>query len=203
MGLKSSGIQSYLYFTIGNNMNIEIKKLKFGLVGREGTKSYQCELHVNGKHVADCREDGNGGGLIIRPINRTDYESIKNDVIDHIKNLASYNQRRDAFHKLYDFKDDGDHSDAIEEYVENFVEEAETRKYVERNQKNSILVMKDNEVLKVPFKQWTIEKLLNSQQGEDVIVKALRRDIGEGYKILNTNLTSLKSKYPEFEKELI
>jgi len=46
-------------------MQLELKKLKFGLLGREGIRTFECELFVDGVKTAYVNEDGNGGCLRI------------------------------------------------------------------------------------------------------------------------------------------
>jgi len=41
-------------------MQLELNKLKFGLLGRKDIRTFQFELIIDGKKIASVREDGNG-----------------------------------------------------------------------------------------------------------------------------------------------
>ena len=48
-------------------MKIELKKIKHARSLSEETNAFTAELHVNGEHVADCKNSGNGGMTDVYP----------------------------------------------------------------------------------------------------------------------------------------
>ena len=48
-------------------MNIEVKKIKHARSLSEETNAFSAELHVDGKHVADCKNSGQGGMTDVYP----------------------------------------------------------------------------------------------------------------------------------------
>lgn len=48
-------------------MKIELKKIKHARSLSEETNAFTAELHINGEHVADCKNSGNGGMTDVYP----------------------------------------------------------------------------------------------------------------------------------------
>jgi hypothetical protein len=167
-------------------MQVELKKLKFGLLGREGIKTFQCEVHYNGKFIANCREDGNGGMLsthIVQPFDET------RPILAAIKewSLTQPSIYRDAT----DTTSMGD----FDEQIINLVIKAETMISVKKNQLKYICYFenKSDVLQRQKLGNNTIAQVLSDTRGVVALKSAINKIQTEGGKILNTNLGECQS----------
>lgn len=170
-------------------MNITISKLKLGIIGREGVKTFTADIMLDGKKVADCREDGNGGCLSIYPISGGYWKDSVLGQMDAwcIANLPKW----ESF--------DGSMVDTdLEMHISNLVSDIETEKALARDMKKGICYSdKLNKNKNVVYSRWgwknfNIEQMLASPNGPAMIQKAMLEIQVKGGKILNTNLGKLQ-----------
>lgn len=155
-------------------MDIQIKKVKFGLLGREGIRTFQCQLFIDGKHTADVNEDGNGGCLHIyffdpecRQINEAANKWLKEN------------------HKTGEFVCD------LDTKIIELVSDIETQKQLDKDQKKGICWRKpgDNKENYIITK-WNIslDKMLSNPGGIIAVKDKIAQIKSEGGIILNNNL---------------
>jgi len=77
-------------------MKIEVKKIKHARSLSEETNAFTAELHINGEHVADCKNAGHGGQTDIHPKfsadekKREHYRKVVQQAEVFCKNLPKY-----------------------------------------------------------------------------------------------------------------
>lgn len=156
-------------------MKIEIKKLKFGLVGREGIRTFECQLWINDKHTADVNEDGNGGCLRIYFFN---------------PECRAINEAADKW--LKENSKQGEFVRDLETKIISMVSDVETAKQLAKDQKKGIcwrLSGKPKEEYTITqWKGYTIESMLTNPGGRMAVKDTLAKLRSEGAVILNTNL---------------
>lgn len=155
-------------------MQLELKKLKFGLIGREGIRSFQCELFINGMRAAYVSEDGNGGCLrihFIEPHTRTLIDETKKHFVDKGSDL--------------------------DEQIINMVSDVEVVKEIKTKQKKHVCyresTCKDSSYKMKIFGKFTIEQVLADPRGVTALTKLINELQADGCKILNTNFGSLQT----------
>lgn len=158
-------------------MQIEISSAKFGLIGREGIKSFQCKLLINGAHIANVREDGNGGCLHI------DYSTAEQGKLlklagDWIKE----NIKDDFVNDLDSF---------IIDKVSNLETEAQLKKDMKKGICWQKVGQKKGEYTITSWKRHKIEEMLTTAAGKAAIKTCLANLKSYGHVVLNTNLGDL------------
>lgn len=125
-------------------MNITISKLKFGLKGREGIKSFECDVCLEGKKVATAHEYGNGGPLNI--IRATE----SNTLVDEMSSWLLANKKID-----------------IETHIINLVCDVETQKIITKECKKNIVYTVGNNINSLNMRGWKIpiEQVLANPKG--------------------------------------
>jgi hypothetical protein len=166
-------------------MQLELKKLKFGLTGREGIRTFECELFVDGVRTAYVNEDGNGGCLrihITEPYDTT--RPILQAVKEYCKILPSIFSKKDK------------NSD-LDEQIIQMVSDVEIAKELKVKQKKFICyrdsTCENGGYKMASFGKFTIEQVLADPKGVLELTKLINNLQADGTKILNTNFGSLQS----------
>lgn len=170
-------------------MKITISKLKLGIIGREGVKSFTADIMLNGKKVADCREDGNGGCLSIYPISGGYW---KDSILGQMDTWCKANLPKwEAF--------DGDMVETdLEMHISNLVSNVETEKALARDMKKGICfktkLSKNKNVAydRIAWKGVNIEQMLSVPRDAALLQKTILEIQSKGDKILNTNFGKLQ-----------
>lgn len=163
-------------------MKIELKNLKINLEFSQETTMFRADLYVDGKKVAECKNDGLGGSTDIYAYPNM-YEMLKKTE-DYCKTLPPY-----IFESGLTL--DMDLSMVIDDLVEKFVNERELKKHLKKLEKNclkGICYGTTDCYHTLTWKNHTIESLLKIPKGRTVIQLKLKELINEGKDILNKNI---------------
>jgi hypothetical protein len=156
-------------------MKIEIKKLKFGLLGREGIRTFQCQLWVNDKHTADVNEDGNGGCLRIYFFN-PECRLLNESANEWIKSQAK----------------EGDFVDDLDTFIIDKVSDVETAKQLAKDQKKGLCWRKSGDKKEnytiTKWTGYTLEQMLFNPGGRMAVKQVIAKIKTESGEVLNTNL---------------
>jgi hypothetical protein len=74
----------------------EVKKFKKQM-GHEGP-GYHCQLFMDGRHIAECFDEGNGGPVLVQ----YDTAEARQTVYAHIKSLPPYHWEKDQYTEAHD-----------------------------------------------------------------------------------------------------
>lgn len=158
-------------------MQIEISNVKFGIIGREGIKSFQCKLWINGVHIANVREDGNGGCLHI------DYSTAEQGKLLKLADEWIKENIKDDF--VYD----------LDSFIIDKVSNLEVETQLKKDMKKGIcwqkVGQKKGEYTITTWKGHKIEGMLATEGGRTAIKNCLANLKSYGHVVLNTNLGDL------------
>lgn len=171
-------------------MNIAIAKLRLGIIGMEGIRTFTADIVLNGKKVGECREDGNGGCLNIYPVNGGYWkDTVLGEMDEWCKeNLPKWGSEFGTT----------EHETGLEMHLINLVAEIETQKQLARDMKKYICFKAkgDNAKLvaysKTGWRNFNIEQILNAANGAALMTAKILEIQINGGKILNTNLGKLQ-----------
>lgn len=170
-------------------MNIQLKNIKFSEWNSEETNNFQATIHLNGKKVGYCKNDGRGGC--------TEYYGVEKYHSDDIKQMEEYcnNLPPIQYHGMSIPMN-------LENYIDQLFEEWLKNKDKERLNKKMVKDMSKGLVYETPngyeilyWKKFTIEKFLESVNGTEFLKKQVDKLLGEGKKVLNTNIPFLNNPH--------
>jgi hypothetical protein len=163
-------------------MKLVLKSVKFFEELSEETNAFVAKLYINGKYVADAKNDGHGGSTYIYPINK-DCQIILNEYEQWVKTQP---KRKVEF---------GDEVYMFERNLENDVDDA-FGQWLEVKYEKELIKQMDKGIVfgtktqysVITWKGWDIPKLLNNPKGVIAIKNKLSELRAKGEQILNTNL---------------
>lgn len=181
-------------------MDIQVKNLKLGIIGREGIRTFTCELHIDGQHVANCLEEGNGGMLRIRSIiDNKKWKEIEQAAVEMIKKTSKYINERAEMYAELGIKDEGQHNEVLESYVISLVADEETMVDVRKRQSKGLMYLDGDALGKISWGKWTMEQMLAGEKARKALYDAIMKKHNEGCTIMNTNIGIMKQHYPDLE----
>jgi hypothetical protein len=168
-------------------MQFEIKNVKFGLIGRCGVRSFQCDIFFENKKIGTAEEQGNGGSISIFPVEPYDVNRA------NIKKLNDFYLTQPSVYTEHPTWES-----SLEEQISRKAFLIEIDKEVKTKQKKFICY-RDNDVecqnggyKMLSFGKLTIEQVLAQPGGLAALKQQIEKIQAEGSKILNTNLGSLQ-----------
>jgi len=167
-------------------MKLELKNVKINEAFSEETLMFKADLYVNGKKVAYAYNDGRGGCTFYREYSK-DLSLLLKQAEDYCKTLPS--KFSTYGEKTIEIKSNLEHW--IDEIVYGISNKKEAEKFKKKLQKDmlkGICYGSDNGYKILSWKGYTLEQLLNRNEGRIVIKKNLQELINRGETILNTNL---------------
>jgi hypothetical protein len=167
-------------------MKLELKNVKINEAFSEETLMFKADLYVNGKKVAYAENDGRGGCTFYREYS-IELRPILKEVEDYCKTLPSkfvtYGER------TIEIKSDLEHwIDTLVYDISNKKEEDKFKKKLAKDMLKGICYGGDRGYKILSWKGYTLEQLLNRNEGRAVIKKNLQELVDRGETILNTNL---------------
>ena len=170
-------------------MKLELKNVKINLEFSEETIMFKADLYVNGKKCAYADNDGRGGCTFYREYSR-ELRPLLEQAEAYCKTLPSkfitYGERS------IEIKSTLEHW--IDELVcdmSNKKEEVKHKKKLEKDMLRGICYGSENEYKVLHWKGYTLEQLLNRNDGREHVTKKIKELVEQGQKILNTNLSQL------------
>lgn len=167
-------------------MKLELKNVKINQAFSEETLMFKADLYVNGKKVAYASNDGRGGCTFYREYS-IELRPLLAQVEAYCKTLPS------EFHtygnKTIEIKSNLEHwIDNIVYNISNKKEQAKFEKKKNKDMLTHIIYGSENEYKRVGWGKYTIEQLLNRNEGREVIKRKINELVAKGETILNTNL---------------
>lgn len=158
-------------------MKIELKKLSVNLRMSEETTMFIADLHINGKKVGWCRNEGNGGSTYYNGNTKEDNQIIR-EAEDYCKTLPKV--------KYHDMEWEQSLEGVIDEQVENYLKSKEEKK-MQKLFQTAVVVGKPNGNsyryinFKQPLSSVPMTKLVFH------VAKIVSDHCRDGVEILNTN----------------
>jgi hypothetical protein len=167
-------------------MKLELKNVKINEAFSEETLMFKADLFVNGKKVAYAENDGRGGCTYYN-VYSVELRPILKEAEDYCKTLPSkfvtYGE------KTIEIKSDLEHwIDTIVYEISNKKEAEKFKKKLAKDMLKGICYGNDNGYKILSWKGYTLEQLLNRNEGRVHIRKQLQELENRGETILNTNL---------------
>lgn len=164
-------------------LNIELKKLKFGLHSQE-TIDFVAEVYVNGKHIATAENQGYGGPTSTYKEKNISYEEYQS-ILNYFKNLP-------VDPKYPSLSMD------FEMVIDTLVDKAFNDRQRKKDENKCILIgiPGDSMYKMLGWKGTTVKKLMSNEKSIDWLEKQiplLLSKVMPGEKILNTNLGRLQN----------
>ena len=169
-------------------MKIEIKNLRHYSEMSQETNAFTCDLFVDGKKIAYCRNNGCGGN--------TDYNAFegKEDILlsaeEYAKTLPDiefeFNNEKHYFKSTLENLIDGEVGKQLKEK-----EDKKNEKKLQKDCEKSICYEIPNGYALITWKNYTIGQLLSTPIGIRTIQKKVDELKASGKIILNTNLVGI------------
>ena len=167
-------------------MKIEIKNIKLNITFSQETFNFIADVFVDGVKTACAENGGFGGNTCYSP-----YPSKRDLLIkaeNYLKTLPP------TYYKELDFKMDSNMEHFIDNAISVYAEEKEKAKFAKKLQKDmtkSLCYGNESAYRTCTWKNYTLEQLLNTPVGREVIKKKVAEIALKGEKVLNTNLGEL------------
>jgi hypothetical protein len=167
-------------------MKLELKNVKINEAFSEETLMFKADLYVNGKKVAYAENDGRGGCTFYRE-NSRELRPLLEQAEAYCKTLPS------KFHtygeRTIEIKSNLEHwIDEIVYAISNKKEADKFKKKLAKDMLKGICYGSDTGYKILSWKGYTLEQLLNRNEGRTVIKRNLQELVDRGETILNTNL---------------
>ena len=170
-------------------MKLELKNVKINEAFSEETLMFKADLYVNGKKVAYASNDGRGGCTFYSAYS-VELRLLLAQAEEWAKALPStfstYGQ------KTIEIKSN------LEHWIDNIVYAISNKKVIEKHKKKLVKDMlkgicygNDNGYKILHWKGYTLEQILNRNEGREVVKKKIQELVEQGETILNTNLSQL------------
>jgi hypothetical protein len=179
-------------------MKLELKNVKINEAFSEETLMFKADLYVNGKKVAYANNDGRGGCTFCREYS-IELRPILAQAEAYCKTLPS------TFHtygsKTIEIKSN------LEHWIDDVVYGISNKKVIEKHKKKlakdmlkGICYGNDNGYKIIHWKGYTLEQILNRNEGREHVTKKIKELVERGETILNTNLSQLCLRKDSFGK---
>ena len=167
---------------------IELKSIKIYEGMSEETTCFQSDLFINGKKVGYCKNSGHGGN--------TDYHGFTKEDNVLLEEVNQWCKKNPIPIPQHDYQID-DLEGRVDEIVHQELLRRDKKKFDNKLNKRMLTHLlftksKEGEEVKeyseLGWKGHTIESLLKHPKGPDTVKNVIKREIGNGYRLLNTNI---------------
>ena len=170
-------------------MKLQLKNVKINEAFSEETLMFKADLYVNGKKVAYANNDGRGGCTFYREYSR-ELRPIIEQAEAYCKTLPS------KFHtygeKTLEIKSNLEHwIDEVVYAISNKKEIEKHKKKLAKDMLKGICYGNENGYKLLHWKGYTLEQILNRNEGREQVTKKIKELVSQGETILNTNLSQL------------
>jgi hypothetical protein len=167
-------------------MKLELKNVKINEAFSEETLMFKADLYVNGKKVAYANNDGRGGCTFYREYSR-ELRPIIEQAEAYCKTLPSkfvtYGE------KTLEIKSNLEHwIDEVVYAISNKKEIEKHKKKLAKDMLKGICYGNDNGYKILHWTGYTLEQILNRNEGREVVKRKIQELVDKGETILNTNL---------------
>ena len=167
-------------------MKLELKNVKINEAFSEETLMFKADLYVNGKKVAYANNDGRGGCTFYREYSR-ELRPIIEQAEAYCKTLPSkfvtYGE------KTLEIKSNLEHwIDEVVYAISNKKEIEKHKKKLAKDMLKGICYGNDNGYKILHWTGYTLEQILNRNEGREVVKRKIKELVDNGETILNTNL---------------
>ena len=170
-------------------MKLELKNVKINQEFSEETLMFKADLYVNGKKVAYANNDGRGGCTFYREYSR-ELRPLLEQAEAYCKTLPSkfvtYGE------KTIEIKSTLEHwIDEVSCEISNKKEFEKHKKKLGKDMLKGICYSKnfnENGYKMLSWKGYTLEQILNRNDGRDMVKRKIQELVDRGETILNTNL---------------
>lgn len=155
---------------------IEMRKFK-KIIGHDDTLPFVAELWANGKHIANCHNDGWGGDTATIPTNIELFNEVAKVVCS----------TKGAFNEA-------DWNYTMPILADELADKCLFNVTVQKEQKKGLVFMAENgNLITVPFKTKIrsvvpISEMLLTQSGQKLIKETIQKYTNQGMKLLNSNI---------------
>jgi len=183
--------------TIAKEVGITLKNIKT-FDGHDGALGINADICLNGKAFAHAYDDAHGGMMDINPISSEDNFLFQRNrsVISGVEYLISKYPEHEVEMgggRKYSVKED------LEGIVNALVDDAETQKFIKKNEKKGILIKKNISISTISLTAGSIASLLKKHEQQAVALMLqghVDKLIKDGEEILNVNyLKSIGVKF--------
>jgi len=180
-------------------MKLELKNVKINEAFSEETLMFKADLYVNGKKVAYTNNDGRGGCTFYNAYS-IELRPLLAQAEEYCKTLPS------TFHtygeRTIEIKSN------LEHWIDDVVYAIYNKKVIEKHKKKlakdmlkGICYGNENGGHKIlHWKGYTLEQILNRNEGRTLLTKKIQELVESGETILNTNLSQLCLRKDSFGK---
>ena len=170
-------------------MKLELKNVKINEAFSEETLMFKADLYVNGKKCAYASNDGRGGC--------TFYNAYSQELRPLLAQAEAYCITLPSKFVTY-----GEKTLEIKSTLEHWIDELtcdmSNKKEAEKHKKKlakdmlkGICYGSENEYKVLHWKGYTLEQILNRNEGREVVTKKIKELVEQGETILNTNISQL------------
>ena len=170
-------------------MKLELKNVKINEAFSEETLMFKADLYVNGKKVAYANNDGRGGCTFYNTYSQ-DLRPLLKEAEEFVKALPS------KFHtygeRTIEIKSN------LEHWIDDVVYAISNKKEIEKHKKKLAKDMlkgicysknfNENGYKILHWTGYTLEQILNRNEGREVVKRKIKELVDNGETILNTNL---------------
>jgi hypothetical protein len=160
-------------------MKFELKTVKFFEAFSEETNAFTAKLYINGKYVADVKNDGHGGCTDVHPINK-----LASDIISEAERYLASQPKK----KVEEF--DFEYLRTVESEVDDLFADwllAKSNKQFNSDMEKGLLFGTRGKYQLISWKHFDVKKLLTHPSGKIAIKSAIGKYSHYG-ELLNTNI---------------
>jgi hypothetical protein len=161
-------------------MKIDLKAIKFYESMSEETNCFQGKLYINGKYVADVKNDGQGGCTDVYPIDK-----LARQITAEAEKYLSHQPKKKC--DTYDFEYIRTVESEVDDLFADWLQAKEDKKFEKQMDKGILYGTKYNYRM-VYWTNTTLVALLQNEIGKARVKKILQELTDKGETILNTNI---------------
>jgi hypothetical protein len=161
-------------------MKIDLKAIKFYESMSEETNCFQGKLYINGKYVADVKNDGHGGNTDIYPI-----DNLTRQITAEAEKYLSHQPKKKC--DTYDFEYIRTLESEVDDLFGDWLKAKEDKKFEKQMDKGILYGTKYNYQMTY-WKNMSITAMINNPTGKARLIQVVKDLKAKGETILNTNL---------------
>lgn len=162
------------------NYEFALKGIKHFEAGSHETECFAADLYVNGKKVAECNNQGQGGPTDVNFY--PDSVKLGREIEEFLKTQPKIKS------KEYDFEYDLDLEYIVNDLLEQHLQEKFFKKLRKKTEKNIVFKASDTSYPMIGWTKRTIADMLKTPQGRDAIKKSIAEGLAKGYTLFNENI---------------
>lgn len=168
-------------------MKIELKKIKVFKELSDETKAFVAGIYVNDKKIGYAKNEGRGGSIFYNAYSFDDNKTL-DEVDDYLKTQPDIIYPKDKF------SDELAIECNLENWIDKKINDFVQDKFLSKREKDTlkgIVYGNDFYYIIIKWEKYTIEQLLESPTGKELIQKEIDKLKKTGAQIYNKNLTGI------------